>query len=376
MNLGESFNQPRTEITQSVHEIEQFDQFRGVTLPPAYINADSSEIKLVIEERIKNIAAMTTTRSSDSFAILEGRPEDLGKKSSAEIDSHKKNEFFLVDLNAPVTEESTGSPAILHVELVSEDGRVTPIVRPYGGNLGQPSLESVKICAAIYQEFGLSIESQKALINRYQASISPTEAPSSLTPFRWTSGDLLLGVLSHLATSPLIYCAIQAGLSSEGQGGGWIMGCFVSVAIAAAAIYGFWNRIYYLKRRPHVASLVEHLSLTEDRKALRSAVQGSIDHEMFNLLERYVTDKKSVADSVALAHAVAKIGIAEISNPRKIEYWSYDSDSRRNKLYWDIIDKTTVFGWLSKIGGSNPDARVQAAVQQARAKLEEFLGGR
>ena len=374
MDLGQSFDRSRNETATSGQELTQSEHFSGLVLPPATIDSDSSEIKLAIEERIRNIAARVTGRSPDSFAILDGRPEELALKSSAESSLHRKNEFFLVDLNATSLEQSFGTPAILHAQLVIENGRTLPIIRPYGDIMGELSLETAKLCEAIYQDFGLSVDSQKALADRQH--VATIEVPSSLTPFKWSANDVILGIVSHLSVTPLIYCALQAAYAPSADNAGWIVGCMAAFALAGTIIYGFWNRIDYLQRRPHIASLIEHLHLTDDRKALRSAVQGTIDHDTLKLLIRYVTDKKSVPDSVALAHAVAKIGIAEISHPRKIEYWSYDSDARKDKLYWEVIDQTLVFGWLSKIGGSSSDPAVQKAVHSARAELESFLADR
>jgi len=374
MNLEQSYGQDDRAVETRAQAAIVDNPFRDVSLPAVTMDMDFSEVKLAIAERIKNIAARATGRSADSFTVLDGRPEELGKKSSPETASHRENEFFLVDFDSNSITESDGAPVVLHVELVVNDGRTVPIIRPYSNSTGLPNPNVTKICAAVYNELGLSIESQRALISNNQTT--SIKVPSSLTPFSWTSNDIALGVIAHAAITPFIFCALQLAHSSEASQLGWVAACAATLAAAGISIYYFWDKISYLKRRSHVASLVEHLDLTDDRRALKEAVQGTIDHDTFKLLDRYVGDRKSASDCVALAHAIAKIGIVEISYPRRLEYWVYDTEAQKYQLYWDVIDQSTVFGWLSKIGGSNPDAQVQRAVHQARAKLEEFLSNR
>lgn len=376
MDFGNSFNDRQQIQTEKAAQIEAFN-LDELVLPFPDVALDAQEVRKNIEDKILSIAAHATNRSSDSYSSLPGRPHEMNQEHSSKVKQHRENEFYLIDLNLDNDKSCTATPFILQCEVITHNGRIIPIVRPYADINGKISPQAQKICSAIFQEFGLTPESLKSLIDHhYLLSIPNTTEQSALTPFSWSAKDTLLAIVAHLPFLSVIHSVTQLVQSQPGEGAGWIFAILASGVIAGVCSFGFWDNISYLRNRSRIASMMHHLTKIEDRAELIPAVQGTLDHETISILERYVGDKKSTSDSVTLAHAITRIGIAELSKPRKIQYYSYDTEQRKDVLHYDNIDSNRIFRWLSKVGGADASSQAQEAVFKARADFEKFLAGR
>lgn len=370
MNLGQGFQEPE-ERGETVARQTLGDAFAGIALPPPYELDSPITERNILEERIKRIASEVTGKDLDTFCIFNGKPG--GKSATSGKDSvATSNDFYLVDLTTLRNNEAVGEPVILQVSLISNGTTPTPLIRPYSDSSGIVSETTQRICLALYRELGLSIDSQRSLIAQTHQEQPIITSPTT-APFLWRASDIALGIVSHLPIPIAVGLFAYAFHLPEGAAGGWLIAALGAAGASIGCAVGFWGRIDYLRKRPQMASFMQHLQSIEDPKALRVAVQGTMDDDHYELLKKYVKESRPPAEMINLVNGITKMAMAELSHPRRISYQEYVESTRSYVTKYYTLDSSNFFGWLDEIGGRSGHPDVQQAVHDARLKLGLYL---